>query len=1007
MLLFKETSIRKLLVIWAIGCSLLIVILVLYMVLADHYVNEKQSTYINRTISIVNSSQRLTKALTDFIIRKNRLIDAQSIDELLANSSRTDLEKRYYTDLNSIQVLLKDESDARDMIRSLEENYYHFLTYDDLIMASRRKLLKLDEHLLNKKQQLEILVDNITNTSDNISGVINLDISRTRREIRKTIEDPNFESWQLLGLLERSSSSKNQRVLKASQQVQQSVALMVHLTHEIIEENNPDILVSYRDNQVAQQARLARSALITLEDDLQHYPTLLRKIQSLEHNLSLLTGLLVDSSYDSSIYELRMQSLFLQKEIAEQKEKIDQIVTVMMEDVERLTHYASEQASSATVLSREVNQKSLTWVSLVSTMVVLILLIGINVVMNRINRPLQRISEAMSSLTHGFLKTRLNTTEFLADEFMLLAKDVNEFAEHNEKAILDLSETSDALVESEKRTQAIVENALVGIAHLVNRRFISVNQKFEEMFGYSRNEINGLFTEIIFPDRDSFLAVGDMAYDLLKNGDTYQSAWQVKRKDESLFWCAISAKCMVDGEPEKGTIWIYQDITLQKESLEELRLLANYDTLTGLPNRSLFMDRLNSQLELAGLKKNMFAVMFIDLDRFKHINDSLGHDAGDELLKHVARLLKECVRDSDTVARLGGDEFTVLLTDLDAKDVAGKIARKVISSLKQALLLDNQEVTISPSIGISIYPDDSNSLASLLRNADAAMYYAKSAGRNNYQFYTEAMNAESLHRLTFENRVRRAAERQEFVLHYQPQVDLHSGKVVGYEALLRWNDSELGYVSPVDFIPILEDVGLIIPVGEWVIRSVCDKISELKLYQAEAKRISINLSARQFMHNDIVTQVVDIVEEAGIDKDLIELEITESVLMTDIQDNEMILREFHDRGFRISLDDFGTGYSSLAYLKRFPIDVLKIDRSFVRDILSDANDAAICEAIIAMAASMNIKVVAEGVENGQQLGFLKEKGCDIVQGYLFGKPQPLDPAHPAKLSGLPKLTLLN
>ena len=606
------------------------------------------------------------------------------------------------------------------------------------------------------------------------------------------------------------------------------------------------------------------------------------------------------------------------------------------------------------------------------------------------------IGGTVTELSQGNLTSRLNEQDFAKDEFLLVANTFNNFAERNEELINELSTAHDALQENEQRLHAILENALVGIAHLVDRRFVSVNQRFEEMFGYDRNSIKGLRTEILFSSQSDFEEVGGEAYPNFRDGSTYRSEWLVRHKNGNEFWCAISAKSIVDGKPELGTIWIYEDISERKRTEEQLRTLANFDTLTGLPNRSLFMDRLDNYIDLAKRQKQMIAVMFIDLDRFKQVNDSLGHETGDRLLKAVADRLSSCVRRSDTVARLGGDEFTIVMVGVTNKMIPAKTANKIITVLKNPILIDDREISISPSIGISMFPNDGTVVTELIRNADAAMYHAKNEGRNNYQFYADEMNAESLNRLTLETQLRHAIDKNQFELHFQKQFNAMQNTLVGFETLLRWNN-DLGESIPPDiFIPILEDTGLINTVGKWVIFEACRCTSLLLKNNSKPFRMSINISALQFQNKNLPIHIEGAIDRYNLKPENIEIEITETVLMTGSHFSQGILQSLHGMGIRIVLDDFGTGYSSLAYLKRFPIDAIKIDRSFIRDILTDPSDAAICDAIRAMAESLNIEVIAEGVETKEQLDYLLANGFNIVQGFYLGKPEPISVLAPGE-----------
>jgi len=629
-------------------------------------------------------------------------------------------------------------------------------------------------------------------------------------------------------------------------------------------------------------------------------------------------------------------------------------------------------------------------VMVVSLLVIGIITAGIMLVIYRIDKPLADLKTAMRDLSSGDLSRRLEVSDLVEDEFSELSADFNRFAERTQSLINEVSEAKNALEQSDKKTRAILENALVGIANIQGRKFLSVNRKFEEIFGFERFEILEVGTEILFPTENDYQSIGSAAYKLLENGEIYQGEWQLKRKDETLFWCNISAKSIVDNRPDEGTIWLYEDITQRKENEKELRLLANYDTLTGLPNRSLFHDRLEQVLERATRYDGVFALLFIDLDRFKTINDSFGHTAGDELLKEVAKRLLSCVRGSDTVSRLGGDEFTIIIPDVESTIATTKFAEKIIQVMDEPIMLLGQEVRITPSIGISMFPGDARDAATLLQNADAAMYHAKSEGRNNYQYYTQKMNAEAKEQLVLESRLRHAIEADEFRLHYHPQVDVSSRQIIGYEALIRWYEGGDKIIYPGAFISVLEDTGMIVEVGDWVLRTACEETTRLIADNKAIQHISVNLSARQFANDNLAKKVSIILDETGLPPECLVLEITETVLMTEAHESQKILDELSALGVKLSLDDFGTGYSSLAYLKRFPIDIIKIDQSFVRDIHSDASDAAICEAILAIAHRLDLQVVAEGVETEAQFDFLSESQCHAIQGNLFGEPEPLE-----------------
>ncbi len=424
----------------------------------------------------------------------------------------------------------------------------------------------------------------------------------------------------------------------------------------------------------------------------------------------------------------------------------------------------------------------------------------------------------------------------------------------------------------------------------------------------------------------------------------------------------------------------------RKGAEQRLTYLAQFDTLTGLANRSLFLDRFTQTLKQAQRNEWMVGVLFIDLDRFKVVNDTLGHAAGDQLLIEVAARLQKCVRAADALGRLGGDEFAIVLSKLRRPDDAALVAQKVVAALARPFTLEGQEIYVSASLGIGVYPSDGSDADTLLRNADTAMYRAKERGRNGYQFYLPQMNELALERLQLQTQLRGALERREFVLHYQPKAYLASGRISGFEALLRWQHPERGLLPPLQFIAILEETGLIIPVGEWVVRTVCEQLARWHAAGVTPRPVAINLSARQFQQRNFDTTIAAILADTGIDGGLLELELTESMLMSDAEEAVRMLNTMRSYGVRLSVDDFGAGYSSLAYLKRFPLDALKIDRAFIRDVTTDPDDASIALAIISLAHSLKLKVVAEGVETEAQLEFLKAHGCDEMQGYYFARP---------------------
>ncbi len=437
-----------------------------------------------------------------------------------------------------------------------------------------------------------------------------------------------------------------------------------------------------------------------------------------------------------------------------------------------------------------------------------------------------------------------------------------------------------------------------------------------------------------------------------------------------------------------GAIGVATNITERKRTEDRLSFLANYDPVTGLPNRSLFNDRLDHAMKHAGRSGTKVGLLFVDLDNFKNINDTLGHSAGDDLLRQVAARFSKAVRIDDTVSRLGGDEFTIILEDLASEEDAARVATAILEQSSLPYQLQDSELYVTPSIGIAIYPQDGTTLQTLVMNADAAMYRAKANGRNNLQFFNKDISTGAQERLEITTLLRGALTRGEFSLHYQPQIDTSTSRVIGFEALLRWNNPARGSIPPNVFIPLLEDTGLIIPVGDWVLHEACRWAASLDTTgDTEAPSIAVNLSARQFYQPSLHILVSAALIASGLQPNRLELEITESILI-DVETHLETMDRLKRIGVSLSIDDFGTGYSSLSYLKRFPVDRLKIDASFVRDVAIDPDDASIVTTIIGLSHNLGLNVIAEGVETAEQLRFLQEQGCDEIQGYFVARPMP-------------------
>jgi diguanylate cyclase (GGDEF)-like protein/PAS domain S-box-containing protein len=545
----------------------------------------------------------------------------------------------------------------------------------------------------------------------------------------------------------------------------------------------------------------------------------------------------------------------------------------------------------------------------------------------------------------------------------------------------------------EKQTEDHAESlelAAIGIGHVTTSGYFThANRKLCEMLGYSREELRELnVKEISHPDD---IGVTDIARSPLRSGSlpSFHCEKRYIRKDGRPIWVGltIATKRDAHGYPLHD-VSIIEDISARKEAEARVQYLATHDEMTGLANRALFMQLLKHAFETGRRYSRTFAVLFIDIDRFKQINDSLGHAGGDLLLREMAARLLGCVRASDVTARLGGDEFVVLLQEVGGKQQAAAIARNILAAALKPVQVLGQECRVTVSIGISLFPGDGGDEQQLMKNADTAMYQAKEEGKNNFQFYSPALKTHAVEKLALEAHLRHAVEHNEFDVHYQPKVNIRTGEIRGVEALLRWHNPTLGHVSPAQFIPVTEETGLIIPLGRWAIRKACEQIRNWNGQALPPVCISVNLSPRQFSDPELVPFIKGTLADTGIAPQRLELEITESMVMHHPERALKKLNAIKVLGIRIAIDDFGTGYSSLSQLKRFPVDTLKVDRSFIREIQTREEDRAITQAIITMGKTLGLTVVAEGVETAAQQSFLSAHACDEIQGYYFSKPMP-------------------
>jgi len=557
--------------------------------------------------------------------------------------------------------------------------------------------------------------------------------------------------------------------------------------------------------------------------------------------------------------------------------------------------------------------------------------------------------------------------------------------------MLEVIEHEDArLRESEEKFRLISESSKVGIFQLDSRgQCTYANEELASITGLSSEELLSQgWLSVVHPDDKR--RVGEQLNTLIQKTSQHIAIdCSLLRPNGSIKWITGDIAPLRDADQQQiGFLGTLSDISELKQAYDQLEHMAFYDTLTGLANRRLFRNRLEHMLSNIQRTNNSVALILIDVDHFKNVNDSMGHDSGDTLLTVIAERLKQCVRFTDTVARLGGDEFAVILPNVPDMLTVSSIAEKILQGLSKPTLLDDEEVTVSASLGISVSPEDTKEAEVLIKNADMALYRAKDAGRNNFKFFTVEMNILLIAHLNLVQQLRHAIDQQAFLLHYQPQVDLNSGQLVGFEALVRWQHAERGVVSPLEFIPVAEETGLIIPLGRWILRAACQQMRALcdaKLVNNRAV-MTVNLSLKQFEDSQLVRYIGEILVECGLRPAQLELELTESVLMENLEKTLETLQNIKALGVGLSIDDFGTGYSSLSYLKRLPVNVIKVDRSFVMDIPGDTDDMEITAAVIAMAHKLRYKVVAEGIETEAQHRFLRESGCDYGQGYYFSRP---------------------
>lgn len=554
------------------------------------------------------------------------------------------------------------------------------------------------------------------------------------------------------------------------------------------------------------------------------------------------------------------------------------------------------------------------------------------------------------------------------------------------KDITEHKKAQNDLVEAEAKYRSLIENSLVGVYIIQDEKLVYVNPRLCEMSGYTCEELIGLHvTDFIYPE-DLPLVNENILKRFNNETGTIKYEYRAISKDKSVITFELYGS-KIDYNGRDAIIGTVIDITERKNNEKMIKHMAYHDQLTDLPNRYLLREKLNESIKASRQNNCHFALLFLDLDRFKAINDTMGHEVGDQVLIEIAKRLKACAHEKDIISRYGGDEFSILLPDTGEKR-AGEVAGQIITKLSLPLTFHHHELLVTPSIGIAVFPTHGQTFDTLIKNADLAMYHAKSLGRNNFQFFNEELNKNAQHELDMEVNLRKALEQNQFVLYYQPQVNLETNLIYGAEALIRWIHPEKGIIPPAAFIPLAEETGLIIPMGEWAIRTACQENKKWQEAGYSPVTVSVNISAKQFFQSNLVEIVEEALRETELNPNYLELEITESITM-DVERSIKTLLELQKIGVKVSIDDFGTGYSSLNYLKRLPIDKLKIDQSFIRECPEDSNSNTLVRTIIIMAQLLKMKVIAEGVETEEQVSFLLGQGCKEAQGYLFSKPLPV------------------
>ena len=928
-----------------------LVILGFFLLLATYIITSKVTSYHQNKLS--KEILPMTSSESDF---GKRLVEYALIrDEILQNKKLTDQYESLNTLINETQEVLiywhKFVVNDNKLLanKKIIDKRYDVLAYNIFNINELQNIkIKLNEKLQLFKKDIQLKLNNLIILKENLSGKVALMAVKSKGDKAELI-NKLFQVDLILGM-KISEFATN-------------LSLLLYV--DTIEQFD-DINI----NQLTQNLKEVNKAIYTLQN-ITSSNQYFNKLEDLAENIKIT----IRKIKHSSIAPIIKETFEVETKLVEDSAKLKEELTLIYRNLKTISEVSNNKVGLAVE-----KIEHMTWVSTIvfvslSLFFVSIFVVIILVIARKINHPIDLLNNTMRRLTHGDLSARLDIDDSISEEFSDLWIDFNIFAKNNQQTI--------------QQQKIIFDNADIGIGWLKHGKYLKVNKKMLNIFGYTEKQILGQNSSRLYRYKADFIEVGRNGYEALGSGETFSAEYEMMRADGTFFWGKIIGRS-IDNEGQKNSIWLFEDISKRKLADEKLYQLANFDSLTQLANRSLFNIYLDEAIVKAKGNNKKFALLFVDLDRFKHINDSLGHEAGDVVLSEVSMRMKSVLRESDILARLGGDEFTVILDDISDIHSVEAVAQKILDKLNHGINYKGKEVYTGCSIGISRYPENGNVRSELLSCADSAMYFSKKSGRNRFSFYSDDLRESTNNYVQLSQDLKRAVENNEFELHYQPKIDMQTREVIGSEALLRWRKPNEGLISPIDFIPVLEDMGLMVQVGEWVIFETCRAVKIWIDQGYEPGKVAINLSERQFGNNALLACFEQALKETGVPANKIEVEITESLMMSDSDLTMRILNGINELGIDIAMDDFGTGYSSLAYLKVFPIHILKIDRVFVRDITEDPNDAVIVEAIIAMAQQLKLTTVAEGIETEEQYEFLKARGCEIGQGYLFGKPVSFD-----------------